>query len=347
MATIYDVAKEAGVSIATVSRVLHGKDHISEKTRNKVLQAVRSLDYSPQMGAQMLSGGTARNILVITPMHPVNTPPCIAGIDAVARANGYNILIGYSDLIGNTRLAMDEIIGSNLIAGIICQVYAETLPDIQAVPVVVIGENPQVRYPYSVISNDRLGVRCLTEELIRSGRKRFAYVSVTTDYARDFSFFIHEREAGMIDALQAAGLPMDPAQSASYVVPAGRTYEEMSVKVSGYAAQIASMPADARPDAVICAYDSVAMVMINALKEHGLRVPEDIAVTGFDNDTVSILTAPGIATVSSSYGEIGTRAAEMLLVLIRGEEPEEPHILVDPKVVLRASAGCTPSAVDC
>ena len=110
MATIYDVAARAGVSIATVSRVLHGKDHISDKTIQKVMQAVTELDYSPQMGAQMLSGGTARNILVILPLHPVNAPACLSGIDTAARANGYNILIGYSDLVGNTRIRLDEII---------------------------------------------------------------------------------------------------------------------------------------------------------------------------------------------------------------------------------------------
>ncbi len=343
MATIYDVAKYAGVSIATVSRVLHGKDHISEKTIRKVLNAVRELDYSPQMAAQMLSGGNARNILVIAPMHPVNTPPCIAGVDAIARANGYNILIGYSDLIGNTRIALDEIIASNLIAGIIYQVYAENLPNVRDVPVVVISENPQIRCPYSVISNDRLGTGQLTKELIRRGRKRFAYVSSTTDFAYEYSYFIHEREAGMIHALQETGLPYDPGLSASFVVKNERNYEELFEKVAGYAGQLASMPTDTRPDAVICAYDYIAMVMINALTKLGLKVPEDIAVTGFDNDTVCVLTSPAIATAASSYGEIGTRAAEMLFTLIEGKEPAEPHVLVDPKVILRASAGISPA----
>ena len=343
MATIYDVAEYSGVSIATVSRVLHGKDHISEKTIRKVLNAVKELDYSPQMAAQMLSGGTARNILVILPMHPVNAPACLSGIDAAARANGYNILIGYSDLIGNTRIAPDEILASNLIAGIICQVYEDRMPFASDVPFVAIGENPGVHCPYSVISNDRYGTGQLTKELIRRGRKRFAYVSGTTDFAYDYSYFIHEREAGMISALQETGLPYDPGLSASFIVQNDRNYEELFEAVSAYAAGIASMPAGTRPDAIICAYDYIAMVLINALTQLGLKVPEDIAVTGFDNDTVCVLTSPAIATAASSYGEIGTRAAGMLFTLIDGKEPAEPHVLVDPKVILRASAGI-PSA---
>ncbi|MBR2122645.1 MAG: LacI family DNA-binding transcriptional regulator [Lachnospiraceae bacterium] len=339
MATIYDVAARAGVSIATVSRVLHGKDHISDKTIQKVMQAVTELDYSPQMGAQMLSGGTARNILVILPLHPVNAPACLSGIDTAARANGYNILIGYSDLVGNTRIRLDEIIASNLIAGVICQVYSEKLLDIPEIPFVAIGENPTVRCSYSVISNDRYGTAQLTKELVRRGRRRFAYVSGTTDFAYEYSYFIHEREAGMVIALQESGLPYDPGLSASFVVQNEKNYEELFEKVSGYALRIAAMPEKARPDAIICAYDYLAMILINALTKLGVKVPEDIAVTGFDNDAVCVLTSPAIATAASSYGEIGRQAAEMLFTLIGGKEPEEPHLLVDPEVILRASAG--------
>lgn len=343
MATIYEVAEKAGVSIATVSRVLNGKDRITEKTRRKVLAVVDELEYTPSMGAQMLSGGAARNILAVLPLHPVISPACVNGIDQVAKDNGYNILIGYSELNGTSRLPLDEMISSNLISGIIYQTYLGNESIQTGVPMVMIGENPALDYPHCVISNDCRGTCALTTSLIRMGRKRFAYVSSTPAASLSYSFFVQERLKGMKEALASAGLTYDPALTAIYVVDDKRNYEEMYEKVSGFAGYIAALPADQRPDAVICAYDYIAMVMINELQKYGLQVPEDIAVTGFDNDNVCRMTSPAIATAATSYEDIGREAARMLLTLIAGQEPEAPRIMIDPKIILRASAGIVPT----
>ncbi|KQQ03578.1 MULTISPECIES: LacI family DNA-binding transcriptional regulator [unclassified Rathayibacter] len=321
--TMRDVAKAAGVSVATVSHVVNDKPgaRIGEGARLRVQEAVARLGYRPNALAKTLRHGSSRFIGLVA--DAIATTPfagqIIHGAQDEAWRQGYVLLIANSD--GN-RAAEDEAIAMMLehqVHGILYStwyhreiVVPEMLQETDTVLVNCFA--PGSGLP-AVVPDEEQGGRTATEELLAAGHRRIAFINTTTvSPARS------GRLAGYRSALDAAGLPFDE----DLVVEASPEQE------GGYLATERILAS--RAGAVFCHNDRVAMGLYDGLREHGLRIPEDVAVIGFDNqDVIAAHLRPPLTTVALPHYELG--AAGVRLLLSRGATAaEHPQLVACPPV---------------
>lgn len=325
--TMRDVAKVAGVSIATVSHVINDKPgaRIGEDARRRVQDAVASLGYRPNALAKTLSQGTSRFIGLVADQ--IATTPfagqIIHGAQDEAWRHGFVLLVANTD--GNVDVENDAIamMLEHQVRGIL---YSSWYHREIAVPaalhqtdsVLVDCYAPDSGLP-AVVPDEVQGGRTATDELIAAGHRRIAFVNTTTPSPARSG-----RLAGYRAALTAAGIDLDDA----LVFPASPEQE------GGYRATPQIIASGAT--AVFCHNDRVAMGVYDGLREQGLRIPEDMAVIGFDNqDVIAAHLRPALSTVALPHYEMGAAGVRVLLGL------DEPGVANPTPVrcppVLRAS----------
>ncbi len=329
MATIQDVARLAGVSTATVSRVLNDNYKVSEKRRKLVLDAVEQLGYRPNIVGRNLSRSENKTILVVSAwIHD----DMLHGAAAAARELGYDMVLSYSpDEDDKDALKYFE---NGLAGGIIFINFRGSDSRIAELcskyPVVQCAE--YVDTPDACLVSVRNGeaIGELVDMLAAQGRKRFAFIApasrpgITIHYAE-------AREQGFRKGLAKNGLDINEDFIVRFPLE-GRDYE----KVEAVAESWLAMPEDERPDAVICASDTIAVFCLNRLQRGGLRVPQDVAITGFD-DRRAIYTYPKITSVSQPFFEMGAGSVRMLAEIMSGNEPENRRVYLPHKIVVRGS----------
>lgn len=323
-ATIYTVAKLAGVSISSVSRVLQGSAPASEATRQRVLKAVEQLDYSPFRGrANQLRQETHGFVTpaVIGPYYA----ELLASYLSVAAQNGVSVRPVVADTEPG-RLIERVVNLSGMVDGVV--ITHLTVPDevvafvASRVPVVVTGRSP-------IPGCDSIGVENgeptgeLVQHLIGHGvrRPRFVGISETRD--------VRQRYAAYLEAVVEAGLDVPMA---AFKVPA---VERFGLQV------VDEVLAEAnRCDALVCANDELAMSVMKALWRRGLRCPDDILITGFDDIMLARYTMPGLTTVRQPIRALASLLAQRLHERITtGGAPRESMTLTC-EVVIRGSCGC-------
>lgn len=303
--TMRDVAKAAGVSIATVSHVVNNKSgaRIGDDARRRVKDAVAALGYRPNALAKTLSQGTSRFIGLVTDQ--VATTPfagqIIHGAQDEAWKHGYVLLVANTD--GNTAAENDAIamMLEHQVHGILYSTWyhreitpPETLHQTDTVLVDCFA--PGSGLP-AVIPDETQGGRTATDELIAAGHRRIAFINTTT-----FSPAQTGRLAGYRSALETAGLAFDEA----LVFPASPEQE------GGYTVTPQVLASGAT--AVFCHNDRVAMGLYDGLRERGRRIPDDIAVIGFDNqDVIAAHLRPPLSTVALPHYELGAAGVRVLL----------------------------------
>jgi LacI family transcriptional regulator len=322
-----DVAKAAGVSVATVSHVVNDKAgaRIGEDTRQRVQEAVAALGYRPNALAKTLSQGTSRFIGLVTDQ--VATTPfagqIIHGAQDEAWKHGYVLLVANTD--GNAEAESDAIamMLEHQVHGILYSTWYHreiAVPEAlhQADTVLVDCFAPESGMP-AVVPDEEQGGRTATESLLAAGHRRIAFVNTTTPSPAQSG-----RLAGYRSALEAAGTAFDE----SLVLPASPEQE------GGYAATAAIVASGAT--AVFCHNDRVAMGLYDGLREAGLSIPGDIAVIGFDNqDVIAAHLRPPLSTVALPHYELGAAGVRVLLG-IEAAPATEPLLIACPPV-LRAS----------
>jgi LacI family transcriptional regulator len=326
--SIYEVASSAGVSVATVSRVLNGKGPVSEEARRRVLHAVEALGYVPHGGARSLSTRRTMNIGVLLPdVHGAFFSEIVRGIDLAARAAGYHILVSgsHSDLAETTAVLQalhGRIDGLILLtAGIGAEWLRRTLP--ARLPVVLLHNSGEEGDRDSIRIDNRLGARLAADHLLDLGHRRIALIcgppgNVDAD----------ERRRGFREALAARGL----AAALDLELP-GDFAEE-----SGFRAgeSLADLPHP--PTAIFAANDAMAIGCLAALRGRGLRVPDDVSLAGFDDVPIARFLTPALTTVQVPIAEIGGRALDRLVeILTSGREAVKRHDVVTPTLAVRAS----------
>lgn len=320
--TMRDVAKVAGVSVATVSHVINDKPgaRIGEDARQRVHDAVAQLGYRPNALAKTLSQGTSRFIGLIA--DAIATTPfagqIIHGAQDEAWKNGYVLLVANTD--GN-QAAEDEAIAMMLehqVHGILYSTWYHreiTVPAMlhQTDTVLVDCFATGSGLP-AVVPDEEQGGRTATEQLLAAGHRRIAFINTTTPSPAQSG-----RLAGYRTALEAAGI----AYEESLVFPAAPEQE------GGYAATPSII--DANVTAVFCHNDRVAMGLYDGLRERGLRIPEDIAVMGFDNqDVIAAHLRPPLSTVALPHYELGAAGVRMLLGIDSSSELLPTRIACPP-----------------
>ncbi|MFD5321467.1 LacI family DNA-binding transcriptional regulator [Streptomyces sp. NPDC127098] len=328
--TIVSIARRAGVSTASVSRVLNGQG-ARRDTTERVRRAAAELGYVPNAVARSLKDGRTRQLTFAVP--DIGNPVYVAmvrAIQAVTKAAGYRLLLHSTDAVAEDELAVLRSLGDRTSDGLILCPIRITDAHLAALasaagPVVVIGSLPEPGPVDSVRADSVAGAALAVRHLYETGRRRIAYIGGPSDTVPG-----HNRDLGYRAALAECGLPHDP----DLVVHTDFGIEQ------GRAAAERLLPA--RPDAVFCANDQLALGAAHALLAHGLRIPHDLAVAGMDDSTLAQAGWPPLTSVDLGSAERGRRAARMLLD--RLEVPAGNPLLpaprtttTPPRLVVRAS----------
>ncbi len=306
MAGIKDVAKAAGVSISTVSNVLNNKKNVGEETKKRVLQICNELAYFPNIAGKGLKSGTSNTILFnFSDFDRSFYLKIINGISDYANENGYDLLIC-------TFKSCEKYMRSSLTAGCISldsQMTNEFLNRVarEQYPVVILDRvvnNPHVK---SIVVNNYKPMCELVQSVVDRGYRRFGFIGGLEDTTDNI-----ERYQAFLDTLGKNRISFHRENYFS------GNYREKS----GYRAAKIMMLSEGLPEALICANDNMAIGAIKAFRENGIRVPEDVAVTGFDNCDLAEIV--GLTTVSIPNYERGYLAAQYLAENINGKKNVEP-----------------------
>jgi LacI family transcriptional regulator len=327
--TIYTVARRAGVSIATVSRVLSGSGEppVKEETVRRVLESSRAVGYRPNGAAQAL---VSRRHGVIGVVFPSLSGPYYAGViqglEEAAHRLGQGVLIAATH--GRDELEKLTLDLASKVDGLV--VFGRTVPDatigelrLRHLPVVLLAR-PEVDGADTVRAENRNAAEALTGHLAGHGHRSIAFVGdpgSSPDCA--------ERWAGFEAAHRRAGLPGRPRPDLCEFRSA-----------DGHQVALGLLARDRRPTALFCANDEIAIGAYAAARELGLSVPRDVAVTGWDDVPMSSHLSPPLTTVRQPLVELGARAAELLQGRVEGADGEPVSVLLPTEVVFRASCGC-------
>ncbi|KKB75236.1 MULTISPECIES: catabolite control protein A [Bacillus] len=327
--TIYDVAREANVSMATVSRVVNGNPNVKPTTRKKVLEAIERLGYRPNAVARGLASKKTTTVGVIIPdISSIFYAELARGIEDIATMYKYNIILSNSDQNMDKELHLLNTMLGKQVDGIVFMsgnVTDEHVEEFKRSPVPIVlaasveekGETASVAIDYEQALYDAAVM------LIENGHKRLAFVSGPMQEPINKA----KKLQGFKGALQDKGLEFKE----EFVVEGDYTYD------SGMEALDALMKLDEKPTAVISATDEMALGIIHAAQDKGLSIPEDLEVVGFDNTRLSLMVRPQLTTVVQPTYDIGAVAMRLLTKLMNKEEVEEHIVQLPHRIEQRQS----------
>jgi DNA-binding LacI/PurR family transcriptional regulator len=302
-ATLKDVARLAGVSVKTVSNVVNGYAFVKAENRRRVEEALSATGYRPNIGARNLRRGRTGFIALLLPELSVPYFGELAGlVITAAQAEDWNVLIEQTQGDAERERSALAALGPHLIDGAIISPEALDPEDLTAfsagVPLVVLGEHT-VDLPIDHVAIDNvLAARTAVDHLIGLGRRRIAAIGQNPQRGT-----AAQRLAGYREALTAAGLPFTP----EYVVPV-RNYHRQD----GAEAIARLLDGPTPPDAVFCFNDLLAIGALRAAAERGVRVPEDLAIVGFDNTEESAYSLPSLTTIAPDKTAIAQTAVGLI-----------------------------------
>jgi LacI family transcriptional regulator len=328
-ATIYEVAARAGVSIATVSRTFTDSSKVAVRTREAVLEAAQDLHYVPAAAARALAGRRTRALGAVLPhIDGHYYAQLLVGFEIAASQLGLSVVLALASPDRVSTSAALDLLGrvdgvafmapSGADDSFVARVAA-------ARPTVTVARG-RVEGADAIHAENREPARELTAHLLAHGRRRIGFVG-RPEAGSD----IAGRHRGCLDALEAEGLTLVRLHEADPVEEAGREVAE----------RILRGPLDL--DALVCGNDELALAVVARLTAGGVRVPEDIAVTGWDDTVAARYLTPGLTTVHQDVAGLGALAARRLAARIGGDPALEP-VTVASHAVLRASCGCAPAA---
>lgn len=337
MVSLVDVAKRANVSLTTASRVLNSSQHpVSEEKRLRVLQAARELNYTPSVLAQaMVTGNTHIIGVIVGDTADPYFASIVRGIEDVARAHRYLVIVCNSDRDPEVELSYMVTLNSYRADGVIfaggglnAPKYLQGMDFLlnkfrdRGAVCVSLGKH---RFPnFSVRVDFKAVVQDAVEYLIELGHHKIAYISGPTVLVTS-----EERFKGFVAGLEKKGVPLDE----SCLLDGDFTYE------SGRRASDWIMKMESRPTAILASNDLMAVGCIAGLREHGVRVPEDISVMGIDDIPFARFIDPPLTTVSIPLYELGKIGMESLLEIRKGLLSNTGEVVLAHHLVVRKSTG--------
>ena len=328
--TIRDVAEEAGVSVATVSRVLNGSDNVRESTRAQVLEAAHALEYHPSETARNLRAQKTHTVGVLLPnMHGEFFAQVTQGLDRRARENGHHLLVSNShtdesEAESVIRSLLGRVDGLIILWPRLTVHFLESLIP-ERLPVVLLNTTSGQSRFESFSFNNRDGAYTAVQHLAEHGHER---VAVLTGGPENFD--AQERLAGYRAAVDDFGLAADSALElqGDFTRETGRDMIETLLNLHP------------RPTALFASNDSMAFGALRGLHEAGIAVPDDMALVGFDDIPTAAYVTPPLTTVHAPTQELGEQAMDHLLARIHDETPPS-HQTLDTTLVTRRSCGCS------
>jgi len=325
-----DIAKETGFSISTVSRVLSNSNYpVAEQIRQKVVRAAETMGYEPNIAARSLRTDRTKTIgIIVDDLLSPFTPPIVRGIQDYLNENDFLSLIVNSDWDPDQEQAAIKTLLSRPVDGIIFVEYShQTTSDVlerSNKPRVFVHRLFGSPIKNSVVPDDYYGAGLATEHLIGLGHDRIGYINGPENWHT-----CRARLRGYQETLASHNLPLD----ASLIQPGDWEMDSGSASAQNFLKQ------DKPPTAIFAANDSMALGAIYAIQDAGLRIPEDIAVVGYDNRNFTTTVRPRITTVSMPVIEMGGVAAELLLKQIAEGRKEEVEIKVKGQLIIRETCG--------
>lgn len=325
-ASIKDVAKEAGVSIATVSRVLNDVDVVNEETKKKVREAIKKLDYRPNIVARSLKTQRTRTIGIIVPdISSQFYPEIVRGAEDVSNIYNYNVILCNTDLDPQKEIEYLRVLREKMVDGVIYMSSSlgediiKVLNDLSMPTVLVETRGKDFGFPSVTIDNEKAAYDA-TEFLIKKGNKKIAFIGVNPDTANASGIRIFGYKKALSDN--------------------GIKYNDNLVQFGGLKAAdgrdgMEAILNEGKIDAVFCCSDEIAMGAINTLRDKGIKVPEEVDVIGFDNIYSSSIYYPNLTTVEQPMYDMGSVGMRMLIKKINKAELETEHIVLDYKIIER------------
>ncbi|MHA0857211.1 LacI family DNA-binding transcriptional regulator [Paenibacillus sp. CMAA1364] len=333
--TLESIAGIAGVSRGTVSRVINGLPGVRPTVREKVLDIIEQTGYVPHPQARSLAGGKTGNIgvMVFGPKPDFLSHhifyEALQGIQAGSIANAYDLLLlanrsEYDSDYWKKVATMQKVDGLIIMGEDIQQEYLLYYRE-QGIPFVLIGKRNFDALPIACVTSDyREGAYQATSHLLQKGRRRILYVQGLMD-----TYHENERFAGYLQALSEVGIKHDTS-----LVIHGRAVQEEARQ------QIKLLLERETPiDAIFAANDLMALGAMESLLERGYRIPQDIAVVGYDDIQAATYSSPPLTTVRQDKMRLGKEAVGLLLEMLRGniEEDESKDIIIENELIIRAT----------
>lgn len=336
-ATLKDVARLAGVSVATVSRVINGHANVSPRTKAAVERAIVKLNYSPNTIARSLvTGRTGIISLIIVQEDPIVPStwsyelPLVQSIHDYLKAQDWEIQIAmcsYREFqepgFLHRYLTRNTIDGVLIMAAWMVERHVVSELKTRQLPYVVLGSHDP-DYESICIEYDNEGaIRALVQHLRDAGHQVFGHIGGPTH-----QLHMNQRLQGFLSALEEFGLPTWQRLT---------KFGDSNVE-TGYRVMQEFLAGEPRPTAVVCGNDDIAAGAMNAITEKGLRIPEDIAVVGFDDTVVSQVVTPKLTTVRMPLNKAGVLAAQLLMDELSQPNRERKRIVLPCEIVIRASS---------
>lgn len=324
--TIREVAEDAGVSVAAVSKVLRDAYGVSDNLRAKVRASMQRLEYRPHAAARGMRGQTYTLGVVLPDFRNPFFADILNGVNSALERTQYQAMLGISQAAALAEDALVEAMIDRQMDGLILIGTTEAIGRLESIatqkPVVVVGHHAADATTFDTVNNnDQLGAELAVRHLAGNGYSKIAMLSLTST-----SSIVVEREVGYRRAMIELGLGTH-----TQVVRAGQTMREVQVAVR----KILEGPE--KPDALFCWTDFVALEVISVATELGLRIPEDLAIVGYDNTMFCDFAQNGLTSVDQSGELLGLQAARLLIERIRGRAEGE-HFIVTPRIVARSSS---------
>lgn len=326
--TIDDVARLAGVSIATVSRCLHTPDIVAAKTRDRVLSAVRQTGYTLNAAAQSLRQRRSNAVLVVVPdIGNTYFSAILGGIESEASAAGLTMLIGDTGRIKAREDAYVRYLLNGRADGALLLADPESdwfdIPTLNAhaiAPIVTLSEVGPNGGPVTVSIDNEAAAEAAVTHLIAQGHRRIAHVC-----GPESNILTAQRLSGYHRALAQAGLPADPQLTfpGDFGLAGGRAVFDRFQALSD------------RPTALFFANDEMAMGFLSTAYAAGVRVPRDVSIVGFDDIHFAQSCIPSLTTIRQPRAEMGATAMRLLLAILAGEAPASVRLPFE--LVLRDS----------
>lgn len=329
--TLEDIAKQAGVSRATVSRVINSDANVKEQTRALVMEVIQKSNFQPNIAARSLAAGRTNVIGLVIPagVSAIFTDPyfplLIQGVTSACNARDYSVMLWLAEPEYERRM-MRQILHSGLLDGVLVSSMLMEDPIVQALhdskkPFILIGRHPTLDVNYLDVDNFN-GGREATLHLLRLGHKRIATITGPQDMIAGY-----DRFQGYRRALKERGVAFQPE-----LVPEGDFSE-----AGGYTAMRRLLPH--HPTAIFVASDMMAEGAMRALREAGLRVPQDVAIVGYDDMPNASRLAPSLTTVRQPTNRMGSLAIDTLIDIIQNPSSNKRHIVLPVELVIRESCG--------
>lgn len=320
--TVYDVAREAGVSYQTVSRVINDKSNVSEDTRDRVLQAINTLGFRPNRAAQIFQTERSNTIEVVLFYDGFNL--FLYEMARVSQQLGYHFVISAiteQDFERTLESATSRFVDGLIIVPMepIAEDYDELKRLTHGIPFIQVGVHLGADFP-SVTYDQAQGAQLATQHLIDLGHRKIAEISgpLRNHDACD-------RHSSWTACLKENGLPVGPSMEGDFTID------------GGYKAMRRLLESGADFTAVFIGNDSMTIGAHTALREYGLRVPDDISLVGFDDIPEAAHFVPGLTTVRQDFNLLGRLAIEYMVSMINSPDTPVHQRILQPKLVIRES----------